>query len=146
MENTARTFDYKTYLRTDAKAKELIKPILLRKGYTVEFKEEDYGIDIVASKNQNDVLFELEISSVDFNKENFPYENITFLARKKKMMENQGDYHYIIISSNHQYALTAKASDIFKDENQITKWAGNGRDGYDDFYQLPKSIINFFKL
>lgn len=143
---TARTFDYKKYIQTDAKAKELMSTFLLKKGYTVNLKEEDYGIDIEATKNGNTVLFELEISSIDFDKENFKYDEVHFLARKKKMLDKQGHYNYIIISSNHQYALTAKASDIFKEDNYITKYAGKGRDGIDEFYKLPKDQVKFFKL
>jgi preprotein translocase subunit SecD len=143
---TASTFDYKTYLQTDAKAKELFSTYLTKKGYTVDLKEEDYGIDIVATKNTEESLFELEISSVSFDKESFPHPEVNFLARKKKMIDKQGDYHYIIISSNHQFALTAKASDIFKEENYRTKYAGKGRDGVDEFYALPIDKVKFFKL
>jgi hypothetical protein len=143
---TARTFDYKKYLETDAKAKELMSRYLSNKGYTVNLKEEDYGIDIEATKNENTVLFELEISSIDFDKENFKYNEVHFLARKKKMLDKQGDYNYVIISSNHQYALTAKASDIFKEDNYITKYAGKGRDGVDEFYKLPIDKVKFFKI
>jgi hypothetical protein len=68
------------------------------------------------------------------------------LARKKKMLNREGDYWYVIISSNEEYALMAKASTIFKDENYLTKYAGNGRDGVDEFYQLPKGEVKFFKI
>ena len=146
LNQSPRTFDYKKYLETDAKAKELMSKFLTKKGYSVVKKEEDYGIDLIATKNNITGLFELEISSINFDKENYPYNEVHFLARKKKMMDKEGDYHYIIISSNHQYALTAKASDIFKEENYITKYAGKGRDGIDEFYKLPKDNVKFFKL
>lgn len=146
LNQSASTFDYKKYLQTDAKAKELMSNFLTKKGYNVEQKEEDYGIDLIANKNNQQVKFELEISSIDFDLDNYKYDEVHFLARKKKMLDKQGDYHYIIISSNHQYALTAKASDIFKQDNYITKYAGKGRDGIDEFYKLPKQQVKFFKL
>jgi hypothetical protein len=40
----------------------------------------------------------------------------------------------------------AQAKYIFKQENYITKYAGNGRDGVDEFYQLPKNQVKFFKI
>ena len=143
--NTAATFDYQTYLSTDDKAKQIITAYLQRKGFIITEDKETYGTDILASINGVEQGFEVEISSLDFNNENFQYENVSFLARKEKY-RRKGEFNYIIISNNHQYALTAKSEDIFKDENKITKYAGAGRDGIDEFYQLPKNEVKFFKI
>jgi hypothetical protein len=144
---TAATFDYKTYLQTDAQAKEIFTKYITSKGYSITIDEETYGVDIIASKNNNKALFELEMSSQQFIcAETFNYENVHFLARKKKMLDKEGDYHYIILNAAGTYAMTAMASKIFKEENKITKWAGNGRDGLDEFYQLPKNEVKFFKI
>lgn len=145
--STARTFNQQTYDDNDAKAKAIFSTYIKSKGHTVTIDEENYGIDIITSKNDKTFKFELEISSINFTNENdFPYEQIHFLGRKKKMMDKQGNYFYVIISTNQEYAVMAQAKYIFKEENYITKYAGAGRDGIDEFYQLPKENVKFFKL
>jgi hypothetical protein len=144
---TARTFNQTTYNQNDAKARELFSTYLTNKGYIINSNEENYGVDIIASKDNKEVLFELEISSQEFtNADSFIYPNVHFLARKKKMIDKEGNYHYVIINSSGTHAMTAMASDIFKEENYLTKYAGAGRDGIDEFYQLPKNEVKFFKI
>ena len=144
--STARTFNQASYDENDAKAKAIFSSHIKSKGHTVTTDEESFGIDMITSKDGKEFKFELEISSVDFNEEDYKYDNVHFLGRKKKMLDRQGDYWYVIISSNNQYAFMAKASKIFKKENYIVKYAGNGRDGMDEFYQLPKNEVKFFKI
>jgi hypothetical protein len=147
LNRTARTFNQASYDENDAKAKAIFSSYIQSKGHTVITDEESYGVDIITSKNKKEFKFELEISSINFTNENdFPYDNIHFLSRKKKMMDRQGNYFYIIISTNLEYAVMAQAKYIFKQENYITKYAGNGRDGVDEFYQLPKDHVKFFKI
>jgi hypothetical protein len=147
LNRTARTFNQASYDENDAKAKAIFSSYITSKGHTVITDEESYGVDIITSKNKKEFKFELEISSINFTNENdFPYDNIHFLGRKKKMMDRQGNYFYIIISTNLEYAVMAQAKYIFKQENYITKYAGNGRDGVDEFYQLPKNQVKFFKI
>lgn len=147
LNRTARTFNQASYDENDAKAKAIFSTYIKSKGHIISSNEENYGIDIITSKNKKEFKFELEISSINFTNENdFPYDNIHFLGRKKKMMDRQGNYFYIIISTNLEYAVMAQAKYIFKQENYITKYAGNGRDGVDEFYQLPKNQVKFFKI
>jgi len=145
IKSNPREFNYQTYLSTDEKAKQIITNYLTKNGFTITNDKETYGTDIWATKNGVEQGFEVEISSLDFDKENFQYEMVSFLGRKEKYRRN-GEFNYIIISSNHQYALTASSQDIFKKENYMTKYAGNGRDGIDEFYQLPKNQVKFFKI
>lgn len=142
-----RDFDFKTYLQTDQQAKDLMSTYLQNKGYTIDSTEETYKSDIQVSKDGKKSLFEVEITSVDFNKENWPWPKISFLARKKRYYEEEGNFHYVIISKNGEYAMTAQAKYIFKDENYMTKECSrNGITGIDEFYQLPKDQVKFFKL
>lgn len=143
---TARTFNQASYDENDAKAKAIFSSYIKTKGHNIDSNEENYGIDIITSKDGKEFKFELEMSSVNFNEEDYKYDNVHFLARKKKMLDRQGDYWYVIISSNEEYALMVKASKIFKKENYLTKYAGNGRDGVDEFYQLPKNQVKFFMI
>jgi hypothetical protein len=144
-QNNPREFNYQTYLSTDEKAKEIIVKYLTKNGFVITEDKETYGTDIWATKDGIVQGFEVEISSLDFDKTNFQYDNVSFLARKEKY-RTKGEFNYIIISSNHQYALTASSQDIFNKENYMTKYAGNGRDGVDEFYQLPKNQVKFFKI
>ena len=142
-----RDFDYKTYLQTDQQAKDIFTKYLQNKAYTIDSTKETYGSDVIASKNGESVLFELEISKMDFNKDNWPFPFVHFLGRKERYYKEEGDFHYVLISKNGEYALTAKASDIFKKENYKTKeYNRNGITGVDEFFELPKDQVKFFKL
>lgn len=144
-QNNPREFNYQTYLSSDEKAKQIMTAYLLNKGFVITEDKENYTTDIWAIKDGVKQGFEVEMSSLTFNKENFKYDNVSFLARKEKYRTN-GEFNYIIISADGQYALTAKSQDIFNKENYMTKYAGNGRDGVDEFYQLPKNQVKFFKI
>jgi len=144
--STARTFNQQTYNDNDQIAKDIFSSYIKSKGHFIVSNEETYGIDIITSKDKKEFKFELEMSSVDFNETNYKYPYVHFLGRKKKMLTKEGDYWYVIISSNQEYALMAKASKIFQDDNYLVKYAGNGRDGVDEFYQLPMNQVKFFKI
>lgn len=144
-QNNPREFNYQTYLSTDEKAKQIMTSYLLNKGFVITEDKENYTTDIWAIKDGVKQGFEVEMSSLTFNKENFKYDNVSFLARKEKYRKD-GEFNYIIISADGQYALTAKSEDVFEKENYITKYAANGRDGVDEFYQLPKNQVKFFKI
>ena len=142
-----RDFDFKTYLQNDKQAKDIFTKYLQNKAYTIDSIEETYGSDVIASKDGESVRFELEISQMDFNKDNWPFMFVHFLGRKERYYKEEGDFHYVLISKNGQYALTAKASDIFKKENYRTKECSrNGINGVDEFFELPKDQVKFFKL
>lgn len=142
-----RDFDLKTYLQTDQQAKDLFTKYLQNKAYTIDSTEETYKSDVTASKNGESVRFELEISQMDFDKENWPFPFVHFLGRKERYYREEGEFHYVLISKNGKYALTAKASDIFQKENYRTKECNRaGITGVDEFYELPKNQVKFFKL
>ena len=142
-----RDFDFKTYLQNDKQAKDIFTKYLQNKAYTIDSIEETYGSDVIASKDGESVRFELEISQMDFNKDNWPFPFVHFLGRKERYFKEEGDFHYVLISKNGQYALTAKASEIYKEENYRTKECSrNGINGVDEFFELPKDQVKFFKL
>ena len=142
-----RDFSLKSYLTNDQQAKDLFTTYLQNKGYSIDSTEETYKSDVTASKDGKTSLFELEVSSVDFDKNNWPYQFIHFLGRKERYYKEQGNFHYVIISKNGKYALTAQAKDIFKKENYITKECNRGGvTGVDEFFKLEPQEVKFFKL
>lgn len=141
-----RDFSLKSYLINDQQAKDLFTTYLQNKGYNIDCKEETYKSDVTASKDGKSVLFELEITSVDFEKE-WPYKYVHFLARKQRYYKEQGNFHYVIISKNGKYALTAQAKHIFKQDNYITRECSrDGVTGVDEFFRLEPQEVKFFKL
>jgi hypothetical protein len=142
-----RDFSLKSYITNDKQAKDLFTTYLQNKGYIVDSTEETYKSDVTASKNGESVLFELEISQMDFDKNNWPFPFVHFLGRKERYYKEEGDFHYVLISKNGKYALTAKASDIFKKENYTTKECNrDGVTGIDEFYSVNVNQVKFFKL
>ncbi len=141
-------FNQGSYDMNDEKAKEIFVALLKREGYTDIDTTENYSCDIrTKDKEGNSVHFEVEMkNSVDFTTaETFKYPLVNFLARKEKYHKEK-PFHYIIIGNNG-YAIHCKSEDIFKPEYKEKLYVKTSqREGEDEFFRVPKSKVNFFKV
>jgi hypothetical protein len=143
--STARTFNKLTYKDNDTWAKEVFSAYITKKGHTIIKDDEDYSIDIITEKDGIKHYFELEVSSLTFtNREDFPYEKVSYLGRKKKYCD-KATFNYIIMSRTGA-ATTCNSDDIFKDDQKKVVYCSKGRDGYDELYYVDKNNVKFFKI
>lgn len=143
--SAARTFSPTSYKENDAYGKEKFINFITKRGHTVVRDTENYGIDLVTEKDGVKHYFELEVSSLQFtSREDFPYENVSYLGRKKKYTK-EAVFNYVIISRTGT-ATTCNSSEIFKDDQKKVTYCGKGRDGFDELYYVNKNNVKFFKL
>lgn len=135
-------FVQESYDANDALAKELLMNFLMRRGHTIVSHVEDYGVDISTEKDSELYWFEAEIKIKRpwTNKEDFPFDTVSFLGRKKKW----GDYYYFIICRETGAALFCHCTEIYKDEyKEIVHVNSPGRSGADVFFRVPKEKCIF---
>jgi len=148
MSTEAGKFVKESYDKNNEFAITIVKNFLKKEGYVVIEKEEDYKVDIIATKNNEEKLFEVEVktgySFTDNNSFRFP--TVSFLARKKKWNIGKG-FLYIIVCKETDWGLVAHSSDIYKDEYKENLTINtHHRKGKDEFYRVPKDKCKFFKI
>ena len=146
-ERTPKDFVKESYIDNNQKAIEIFSSFLIKRGYHVIDKEEDYWIDIEAEKEGQTLLFEVEMKSrVKFSdRGSFPFDTVSFLARKEKWKATP--FWYCIICESTGFAVIANSDKIYKQRyresiNVNTKH----RKGLDSFYRVPKEECYFVKV
>ena len=144
----AGKFNQQSYDENDNWAKVLFSKHLKSEGYKVLPIVEDFGIDLLAEKEEQIFYFELEVktrypfTTVD----TFKFDTVSFLARKKKM-HNKQPFVYVIICRETEWALMCNSSEIFKDEyEEFVTINTSRRKGVDKMYRVPKDKCKFFQL
>jgi hypothetical protein len=120
---------------------------LKSRGHRVIENEDIYGLDFFTVKDQKWFNWEVEVkaniawTSVD----DFPYETISFLGRKKRLETE--NFWYVIICSATKSAIFAPSTVIFKEEYKVVnKVRSEYRTGFDEFYRVPKELCIFRKI
>lgn len=135
-------FVQESYDDNDALAKELLINFLVGRGHTIISQEEDYGIDIATEKDNQLWWFEAEMKNGRpwTVKEDFPFDTVSFLGRKKKW----DNYFYFIICKETGAALYCHSNDIYKEEYKVNLFINTSqRKGTDLFYRVPKEECIF---
>lgn len=129
------------YDKNDFFGKVMLTAHLMRKGYKVVVPKENYGVDIIASKDNQTVRWEVEVRSIKWTcQEDFPFDTVSFLGRKAK----HGDFYYCLISEETANMVACHSSNIYKDEYIKAKDINKGqRDGVDIVYHVPKNLCEW---
>ena len=132
---------YNTY---NQKGIKLLSDYLIRKGYQVVPKEEDFNIDIIAYQGSTMYLFEAEMKKdISITTPEAFFKTVSFLSRKKKFADENW-FIYFIISNRNGGAIWATSDVIFKEEHKVQKYISkDGREGYEDFYEVPRERCRF---
>ena len=122
-----------------------VSSYLERRGYLVPYKKEDYDIDIVAYKGDQEYRVEVEVrTKLTWTSENdFPFDTVSFLGRKKKYQDNK-PFWYFLVSNDMKHFLYCSSDDIFKEEyRKVKKINTEKRFGTDSAYHVPKHKCHF---
>jgi hypothetical protein len=140
-----RKFSKKDYDKDDAWGTEILRQVLIARGYELVPKEkEDYGIDIVGVRNGLPEFFEVEVKHNYpwTDREDFKFDTVSFLGRKRKW--NDLNFWYCVICAETESIIFAQSSEIFKEDNrQLKQVNSQNRKGLDEFYMLPKEKCFF---
>lgn len=149
---SVRKFDQESYNVNDDYARLTLSNYLKNKGYTIKsnLSVEDYKCDIIAEKDGETVRFEVQVATAKWtSREDFPYDKVNFAERKRKILENEGDFFYVIMNKDG-YALCARGSEIYDPQTSQVKsmWSrrDNGAEGMDFYFRLDKNKVSFFKI
>ena len=124
---------------------------LKSRGYNVhEKEEEDYDVDIVAEKDGKIFKYEAETKShYPFTSvEDYKFDTVSFLGRKKKYHERHKEgFYYCILCIETECLVYCHSSKIFKDEYKIERELNTKhRKGADEFYLVPKEDCSFINI
>jgi hypothetical protein len=148
MEYKAREFNKETYNNYDSFAKEKIINFLVKRGHSIINKKEDYNHDLITFKNGVYFYFELEVKiGYPFTcKNDYKFDTVSFLGRKKRL-HNIKPFYYLIICKETSYALYCFSNDIFIDKYlQKLNVDTNLRKGNDEMYRIPIDKCKFFNI
>tara|TARA_R110002167_G_scaffold70851_1_gene200071 strand:- start:466 stop:912 length:447 start_codon:yes stop_codon:yes gene_type:complete len=137
-----RQDDYNKY--NDLSIKK-VSDYLIKKGFNVPYKAEDYDIDIIAYKNNIEYRIEVEVrTKLNWTSEkDYPYSTVSFLGRKEKYCKSK-DFWYFLVSNDINNFLFCKSNYIFNTQYQVVKQVDtNKRYGVDIVYHIPKQLCNF---
>jgi len=118
---------------------------LIEKGFSVPDKEEDYDIDIIAYKNNEQYRIEVEVrTKLNWNSEkDFPYSTVSFLGRKEKYSKSN-IFWYFLVSNDINNFLFCRSDYIFQEQFKVCIQVDTDkRYGIDIAYHVPKQLCNF---
>lgn len=146
MNRGADKFLKSDYDKFDQYGKDIAIKYLNKLRFNVQGREEDYRIDIVATKYGVDYRIEIGVlDTKEFtDKESFPYPKVNFFARKKKQIKD-GHFFYVIICKKTGWCVYCNSQEIYK-EKYTTKFDDKRRGGYSDVYAVPKELCKFRNL
>lgn len=106
MKYSARKFNKNSYEENDEFAKDLFIKFIKKRGHQIIKSTEDYKFDIETIKNGKNYYFELEVKrNYPFTStEDYNFDTVSFLGRKKRLHEINS-FYYIIICKETKYAL-----------------------------------------
>ena len=122
-----------------------VSDYLVYRGYEILPKqEEDYSLDILATKDNEFIYVEAEVKE-DYpwtDLDSFKFPTVSFLARKKKW-KNVG-FWYVIVCKETEAMLVGHSDVIFNDQYlEILNIRKGQRHGGDAFYRVPKELLIF---
>lgn len=138
----------KEYARCDAWAKEIFSEFVTARGHEIIKSHEDYNHDLVTFFNGRHWFFELEVKTGYGwrDEQDFPFETVSFLGRKRRM-HNINPFYYVVICRETLAAIMCHSSDIYDALYfERVDLSQKQRLGKDDFYRVPKGKCRFFSL
>jgi len=151
MATPAGKFNKESYNKNNSYGIQLFVKHLESLGHTIlkDDSTEDYGVDIKSIRDGKEFHFEIEMSNRQTftSSADYPFGNVSFLARKKKMCESGTHFEYVVICNNTNHFYSMNSSAIFQPQYfQSQTISTPDRQGYDEFYRVPKNLAYFNKL
>jgi len=129
----------------------IIEDYLRSRDYIIhEKEEEDYDIDITSEKDGVIFKYEAEVKTrYSFtSKEDYRFDTVSFLGRKKKYHDNNAEgFYYCIVCAETKCILYCHSSKIYKESYKVVLNINTDyREGTDVFYLVPKEDCSFINI
>ncbi len=135
-----KPFDADLY-NADDPAKEYVIEWLESKGYQAEVNPDQYGIDLLTSRNGKKSGVEVEVKH-NWEGYKFPYRTVHISGRKLKFFQDDNNY-LLMLNSDWSAALSFAAEEI---RNAITITKDTIYTKAEKFIELPAKIAKRYKL
>ena len=138
----ARTFVKSSYDENDSFGRQVLIHWLRNQKWVSNISStEDFGVDIIVTDTRGlDWGFEAEVKTNYpwTSKEDFKFDTVSFLGRKKKW-EEEG-FYYALICKETKAICIAHSSVIYKEDYcEELRIETKDRSGADAFYRVPKN-------
>ena len=146
----ARRFVQESYDSNDEWGKQIVIEFLASRGFEIIPKEEDYGVDIEARHiaRGHILKFEVEVkhrypwTCID----DFKFDSVSFLGRKKKWAVGQG-FCYFIVCAETKAIIACHSEEIYQDKHKEFAYINTAhRKGNDELYRVPKQECSWLKI
>jgi len=133
------TFSQEAFNQWDEFGKQVVKDYLLTKGHIIVPNPDRYGVDLYSDKNGTLYRWEVEVKSrIKWtSQEDYPYDTVSFLGRKKKW--TAFPFWYCIVCAETKNILFAYSQQIYHEEYEVRKYI-QGRGEVQKFYHVPKHL------
>lgn len=146
MKYTSGRFLRESYRVYDQWAKDRFSAYLSGRGHQVVPIGEDQQHDLITVRGGEIFHFELEVKTRDFTcEEDFPFDTVSFLARKKRL-HDAVPFYYVVISYRSGCALCCHSSVIFEGVAEDVDINSPERPGLDRVYRVDKTKCYFFDV
>lgn len=148
MKYEARKFNQELYNNSDKYAKERITDFLTKREHIVLEDKENFKHDLVTVKNGEKFYFEFEVKrNYPFtNKDDYSFNTVSFLGRKKRLHDIE-PFYYLILCYETNSVVYCHSSDIYKDKyREVLSLSKHYRKGKDEMYRVPISSCKFFTI
>jgi len=138
-------FNWEQYKQWDDWGKSIVINWLTNSGHIMVHNPDKYGIDLYSDYKGKLYLWEVEVSTRRLwtCEEDYKYDTVSFLGRKKKW--DTWPFFYCIICSQTRAVVMCVSTTIFKEEYKQTRYVVS-RDEMDEFYDVPKELCTFIHI
>jgi hypothetical protein len=105
--------------KNDDNAKDLVVAWLQSKQYEAWINPDQYGIDVLASKDGKDLQFEVEVKH-NWKGPRFQYDTLHYSDRKRKFLKDPENTAFITLNHERTHALMVPGQ-VLADAPTITK-------------------------
>ena len=105
-----KPFDQALY-DVDDKAKFIVINWLNALGFQAEVNPDQYGIDVLATKQNKKYAFEVEVKH-NWSGKQFPYGTVHFSARKQKFLHGTEETFFIMLNNELTHAIIVTGQNL----------------------------------
>lgn len=134
----SKVFDEKNFDEDDW-AKFCLINWLQKNGYEASVNPDQYGIDVLASRDLKHYAFEVEVKH-NWTEYRFPFKAVHFSARKLKFVSFERETWFVMLNHHHTNSLFVSAED-FANAPLVTKSTIYSEN--EQFVEIPVEMVRF---
>jgi hypothetical protein len=137
-----KKFDKKLYNQNDNKARKAGIKFWKSKGYNIQNNPDEFGPDLIAEKDGDSFFVEVEVKH-NWNKEQFPFNDLQIPERKKKFATIAQKTYFMVFNSILNRAFICSNKTLLNSplQNISNKYMDN-----ENFFKIPVSKLKLVEI